>query len=106
MLVGRVTTATSLGGEPIVGRTEIRSGDDNGGSGDTPAKVINAPELEAGTTDLAAFEDSLTETHSAHSVTSFDKVTVPAGAAYRVPGICGGVVSSVSRSPFGEGRGR
>ncbi|KAF7831142.1 hypothetical protein G2W53_013475 [Senna tora] len=57
MLVRRVTVSASLGRETIVGRTEVRGGDDNGGPRDTPAKVIDAAELEAGTTDLATLEE-------------------------------------------------
>lgn len=106
MLVRRVTSAASLGGETIVGRTEVSGGDDNGGSRDTPSEVLDAPEFEAGTADLAAFEERLTETHGGHAVTGSDEVTVAARAADGVPGICGGVVGGVGRSPFGEGRRR
>lgn len=60
MLVGRVTAATSLGGETVVRRTEVGGGDDNGSSGDTPTEILDAPELEAGTTDLATLEERLT----------------------------------------------
>lgn len=48
--------ASTLSREAIIRRTKISNSDNDGGARDTPAEVLNAPKLEAGAADLAAFE--------------------------------------------------
>ena len=83
----------------------IGGGDDDGGAGDAPAHVLDAAELEARATDLAALEQGLAEPHRGHAVAALNQVAVAARAAHRVAGIRRDVVGGARGSPFGEGRG-
>jgi len=102
VFVGRVTVATAVGGEPVVGGAEVRGRDDDGGAGDAPPVVVHAAQLEACAADLAAFEQRLAEAHGGHAVAALDEVSVAAGAAHRVARIRSGVVGGVRGSPLGE----
>lgn len=105
VFVGRVAVSAAVGGEAVVGGTEVGGGDDDGGAGDAPAHVLDAAELEARATDLAALEQGLAEPHRGHAVAALNQVAVAARAAHRVAGIRRDVVGGARGSPFGEGRG-
>lgn len=95
--------STALRSKAIVRRTEIGSSNNYRGTRNTPPKIVYTPQLEARAADLATLEEHLTETDSCLAVPGLDKVTIAARATDGVTGIGGGVVSGVSRSPFGEG---
>jgi len=102
VFVGRVTVATAVVGEPVVGGTEVGGGDDDGGARNAPPVVVHAAQLEARAADLAALEQRLAEAHRGHAVSALDEVTVAARAAHGVAGIRGGVVGGVRGSPLCE----
>lgn len=104
VFVGRVAVSAAVGGEAVVGGTEVGGGDDDGGARDAPAHVLDAAELEARATDLAALEQGLAEPHRGHAVAALNQVAVAARAAHHVAGIRRGVVGGARGSPFGEGR--
>lgn len=102
MFVGRVTVATAVGGESIVGGAEVRGRDDDGCAGNAPPVVVHAAQLEARAADLATLEQRLAEAHCGHAVASLDEVTVAAGTSHGVAGIRCGVVGGVRGSPLCE----
>lgn len=97
MLVGRITAASTVRGETVIWRAEVSGSDNDRSSGDAPADVIHAADLEAGTADLPASEKSLAQTHSGHAISRLDKVTVAARTAHHVTGIRRGIVGGPSR---------
>lgn len=106
MLVRRIAMAATLGRESVVRRAEVGGRHDNRGPGDAPAEVLDAPDLEAGTADLAALEQGLAQPHRRHPVPALRQVAVPARAAHQVTGVGGGVVRGTRGSPYGERRKR
>lgn len=105
MVVRGIAVAAPVGGEPVVRRAEVGGGDDQRGPGDAPPKVVDAPELEARSADLAALEEGLAEPRGGHAVPGLREVAVPARATDGVPGIGRGVVGGPGGSPLREGGG-
>ena len=97
---------TTVGIKPVIRSAEVRGGDDDRSSRDTPTEIIDTSELETSATDLTTLKQSLAQTNRGHTVSRFDEISVSTRTAHQVSRIRGGVVGGSSWTPFGDGGGR
>lgn len=125
-----IAEPSGVGGEAVIRRAEIGSGEDDGGSRDAVAELLHASDLVASTARQALLEERGAQAGGGQAVAALPQIAVAAGSSCDgggseirlerntmgelgrkrvrtdgVPWIGGGVVGSAGGAPLGESGG-